>query len=435
MVLVVLVVALGAVGLTYLASSTSPSESSRAENRDTSIIETSEDVGTAQVDDRQDSGELVLGTLTPLTGDSSHVGPAITAGINLAVADINEAGGIFGSDVVVEHADSGDMTTDLVYTEVDRLLELDVDVVVGAGSSHMTGLVVDEIIGAGVVQISPAATWSRFTSESGNGMFFRTAPSDRLDGELLADLLLDQGHMAVAVVYREESFKYGESVSSAVEQHFVAAGGTVTLIPYASNARGYVSEVTGVVDIVQDADVSAVVVAGYAEAAEIIQALDDRGISPRHGTDVWLPNLQGVHHEFGDPSILKGVQSLDFAIDPAAIADFSSRLEAEIGVQEVSTYGAESYDAVIIVGLAALVANEDSPAAIAAEINGVTRGGEKCNSFAVCKELIENGVDIDYDGLGGAYEFDDNGDPTKASYRIDTFGDDGPAQSIYVFAN
>ena len=76
--------------------------------------------------DEGDSGdaELVIGTILPVTGDLAFLGPAEVAGAELAVADINAAGGVFGTDVVLIQGDSGDTTTDTANVEVDRLLAL-----------------------------------------------------------------------------------------------------------------------------------------------------------------------------------------------------------------------------------------------------------------------------------------------------------------------
>ncbi|NJN40713.1 MAG: hypothetical protein HC807_07710 [Gammaproteobacteria bacterium] len=101
-------------------------------------------------------------------------------------------------------------------------------------------------------------------------------------------------------------------------------------------------------------------------------------------------------------------------------------------------YGAETYDAVIITALAAAIAGTDDPSAIAAEINGVTKEGEKCISFEECIALVDAGTDIDYDGIGGPYEFVDAGEPSAASYQIGTY-DGGetfnPELDEYVFAS
>ena len=70
-------------------------------------------------------------------------------------------------------------------------------------------------------------------------------------------------------------------------------------------------------------------------------------------------------------------------------------------------------------------------------INDVTREGTQCTSFAECNDLLAAGEDIDYDGIGGPYEFVDAGEPAAASYLIDTYGVDGadPALAEFVFAS
>ena len=88
--------------------------------------------------------------------------------------------------------------------------------------------------------------------------------------------------------------------------------------------------------------------------------------------------------------------------------------------------------------LAAEVAESDVPANIAAEINGVTKDGEKCTDYASCVELVRAGTDIDYDGVGGPYEFGDAGEPEAASFRIATYdggADPNPELDVYVFAS
>ena len=81
--------------------------------------------------------------------------------------------------------------------------------------------------------------------------------------------------------------------------------------------------------------------------------------------------------------------------------------------------------AVIIVALAAEVAGSLNPDLIAAEINGVTKDGEACTSFEECATLIEAGTDIDYNGISGALEFSDAGEPTTASILILEFDETG----------
>ena len=62
------------------------------------------------------------------------------------------------------------------------------------------------------------------------------------------------------------------------------------------------------------------------------------------------------------------------------------------------------------------------------------RGGVQCSTFAECLELAISGEDIDYQGLGGPYEFSDAGEPTAASYRVMTYaGGTEPDPSLDEF--
>ncbi len=76
----------------------------------------------------------------------------------------------------------------------------------------------------------------------------------------------------------------------------------------------------------------------------------------------------------------------------------------------------------MITALAAQIAGTDDPAEVAAQINGVTRDGEKCTTFGRVPALIERGEDIDYDGASGPQEFSQNGEPTQASFAILVYG-------------
>ena len=74
--------------------------------------------------------------------------------------------------------DSGDTNQDIANPEVDRLLALDVDAIIGAASSAVSKLVIDKITGNNVIHFSPANTSPDFTTYDDNGLYFRTAPSD-----------------------------------------------------------------------------------------------------------------------------------------------------------------------------------------------------------------------------------------------------------------
>ncbi len=161
-------------------------------------------------------GTLTIGSLLPQTGDLAFLGPPEFAGVDLAIKDINAAGGVLGKDVVGVKADSGDGTPDIAGAEVDKLLSDNSDVIVGAAASGVSVSVIDKITGAGVVQFSPANTAAGFDTYDDNGLYFRTAPSDILQGEILANLVVEDGGENVAIMGRQDF--YGEGLSERVEE-------------------------------------------------------------------------------------------------------------------------------------------------------------------------------------------------------------------------
>jgi branched-chain amino acid transport system substrate-binding protein len=82
------------------------------------------------------------------------------------------------------------------------------------------------------------------------------------------------------------------------------------------------------------------------------------------------------------------------------------------------SYAAESYDTVTLIALAAEAGGATDGDTIAANLQAVSAGGEKCDNFADCKALLDDGKDIDYDGVSGPVEFDANGEVTQATMGV-----------------
>ena len=124
------------------------------------------------------AGGLVVGTLLPQTGSLAFLGPSEIAGVNRAIKDINDAGGVLGSKVTVEHADSSDGDHAEVATQsVTDLISKKVQVIIGAASSTVTLNVIDDVTAAKIVQISGANTATKLSGYS--PFYFRTAPHRR----------------------------------------------------------------------------------------------------------------------------------------------------------------------------------------------------------------------------------------------------------------
>ena len=373
----------------------------------------------------QGDGTLRVGTLLPQTGDLAFLGPPEFAGVDAAITDINAAGGVLGNDVEQTKADSGDGTPDIAGAQVDKLLSADVDAIIGAAASGVSLSVINKITDAGVIQFSPANTSPTFDDPETDPkeLYFRTAPSDVLQGAVLSNLVVQDGHSNVAILARQDS--YGELLASQTEQGLEGGGATVAAkILYSADATNYTAEINEVAATNPDA----VVLIGFNETTKIIPQMIAKGIGPK---DVQVYFVDGNTADYsGDfpNGTLEGVR----ATYPGAelTGDFRERmLEADPKLTEF-TYGPESYDATVLIALAAEAAQSDDPVTFAPEIINVSREGTECTSFEECAGLLKDGEDIDYQGVSGPVDLGDTGSPTKATIGIFEYQKDNTYKNV-----
>ncbi len=356
-------------------------------------------------------GTLTVGTLLPSTGDLAFLGPPEFAGVDLAVQEINEAGGVLGKDVTQSKADSGDGTPKIAPGSVDKLLGANADTIIGAASSSVSLSVIDKIINAGAVMFSPANTSTAFDTYDDKGMYFRTAPSDVLQGNVLGNLVLQDGGKNVAILARQEA--YGEALADNTEKTIKDQGGNVSAkVLYSVDATSYTSEVQKI----KDAKPDAIVLISFNEATKIIPEFESAGIGPQDVQTYFVDGNTANYDKDFPKGTLEGIK----ATFPGAELkeDFKKRLlEVDPDLKDF-TYGPESYDATIMSALAAEQAKNDSGEAIAAELIKISRDGEECTTFADCVKLIKDGTDIDYNGVSGPVDLNDTGSPSKATIGI-----------------
>lgn len=362
---------------------------------------------------RAADGVLTVGTVLPQTGNLAFLGPPEFAGVDLAAAEIAESD--FEFEVEVIHKDSGDGDTDIATQSAGELVDAAADIVVGAASSGVSFTFVDQLIAAGVVQISPANTSPDFSEYDDDGWYWRTAPSDVLQGRVLGNLMVGDGNEKIGIIYINDP--YGTGLESNATIAIENAGGEVSAsVPYNTGDTQF----TSIVDEVLASGPDAIAVIAFAETASIIPELVNTQGFPSDKVYFVDGNLSNSY-EFPEGTLdgAKGTLPGNFASD-----EFRARLlEIDPALTDFS-YSAESYDAVILAALAAAQGGSDDPTTIRDNLKSVSEGGTKCETFADCLALLDGGDDIDYDGPSGPITFDDNGDPTEAYVGIYQYGAD-----------
>jgi branched-chain amino acid transport system substrate-binding protein len=366
---------------------------------------------------------LKIGTILPQSGTLAFLGPPEEAGVALAVKDINDAD--LGITVDVQYRDSGDTTTDTATVSVTDLLSLGVSAIVGAASSGVSKTVIDQITGAGVIEFSPANTSIDFTDYADNGLYWRTAPSDVLQGEVLGNLIADDGVQNLGIIELNDS--YGTGLTKKLTETFEAAGGKVVASPlFNTGDTVFTTQISEV--MAQNPDAIALVT--FDEAKIIVPALQGAGYTgPLYFVD---GNLADYSTDFA-AGALKGDKGTLPGLDVSKLGDFTDRLLAVDPSLTEFSYAPESYDAVVLLALAALAANSVDGKDIAAKLQEVSGGsgdGKKATDFASAAQIILDGGVVDYDGNSGPITFDKNGDPTEATIGIYQYQDDNTYKRI-----
>jgi len=368
--------------------------------------------------------ELNIGALMPLTGGlASIVAPEI-AGAWAAVDEINAAGGVLGKPVTLDIRDEGPSSTPATAADsATKLLAGGANVIIGAASSDVTKSVINQITGAKVVEISGTNTGPDLSTWKDGGYYFRTVPSDALQGKVLANQMLQDGKKNVAVFYMDTT--YGNGLKNSLEKGLKAGGAKVYAQSFKDTETSFSSYVTKALAKKPDA----IALVTYDQATKIIPLLKSKSFK---GSNLYL--VDGNANDYSKESFgtyLKGAKGTYPGKELSAA--FKAKLDAAYLKYEKKKldqyiYPDSIYDAVIIAALAAQAAGDASGPSIKSKLTDISKAGAgktTVKTFAAGLAALKAGKKINYDGVTGSIEFDKNGDPTGAYigiYKYDSKG-------------
>lgn len=292
--------------------------------------------------------DVKMGIILGFTGPLESITPNMASGAELAVNEVNEAGTLLeGSKVTVVRADSTCVDAAAATAAAERLVTSDkVQGIMGADCSGVTGAVLQNVARPnGVVMISPSATSPALSEAEDDGLFFRTAPSDARQGEVIAEILKERDIGSVAITYTNND--YGKGLADSIQQAFEKAGGKVTISAAHEDGKAdYSAEVAALAAAGGDM----LVVAGYVDQGGkgVIQAALDTGAFETF----FLPD--GM---YGDALVEAIGSPLDgsFGTVPGTDSEGATKIldmAKEAGFDGTSSYVGESYDAASLILLA-----------------------------------------------------------------------------------
>ena len=340
--------------------------------------------------------EIKIGVLLGFTGPIEALAPPIAQAAELAFQEASDSGLFMnGATITPVRGDSTCTDSAAATAAAETLVTAEkVSAIVGAACSGVTIAVLNQVAKPnGIMMISPSATSPALSSPDDAGLFFRTAPEDGRQGQLMAEIISERGYSEVAVTYTNND--YGKGLAESFAASFESMGGTVTAVASHEDGKGDYSAEVGALDA---AGGEALVVAGYIGQGGrgIIQASLDAG-----AFDVFvLPDGmidEKIIAEFG--SDLNGSFGQMPGSDSAGAQEFAAMMD-EAGYEN-SIFTGEGYDAAALIVLAMQAANSTMSADIKEKVFEVANApGEVIlpGELAKALEIIAAGGDVDYSG-------------------------------------
>ena len=358
--------------------------------------------------------DIKMGIILGFTGPIESLTPDMAGSAEVAFKEASDSGNLLGGEkIVVVRADSTCIDAGAATAAAERLVTSEkVAAIMGADCSGVTTAIANNVaVPNGVPMISPSATSPALTTIKDNGYFFRTAPSDARQGQVLAKIVMDRGISEIAVTHTNND--YGKGLTDSFNSAYTALGGKISAtVPHEDGKADYSAEVASL--DASGAEVLAVF--GYVDQGGryMIQTSLDTGAFDKfiladgmYG-DSLLENIDGdLTGTFGT---VPGTASNG--------ADIFKKIAADAGLNAGGPYTGESYDAAALLVLAMQRARSTNGESIADNLLAVANApGTKILPGELAKGLsiLSSGGPIDYVGATNV-ELDGVGE-TFGSYR------------------
>lgn len=346
------------------------------------------------------SCEIKMGLLVSLTGDLGDQGGGMVPAAEMAVDEINAAGGPLGCKMVIVTEDDKSNPQGAV-AGANKLVFTDGAItLLGLNSSGMVALI-DFARTNKVPLITPYGGTVKLDTGGGDYVF-RAVLSDSFAGVGSAKFAKDMGFTKVANMY--ENGKSPQSAALTMKREFEKMGGTIVAdVAFNPGQSSYQAELNKVFA----AKPELVHLAAGQEASAVILKEWYRG---NYGGQ-WLTGNDLAASEFVaqvGPEIMKGIygQAPGDDVSTAAYKRYLELWKKKTGTDLVAPYSSNMYNSFILEALAIEIGGKATGEAINANMKKVTTGEVQCLGFEECVKALRSGKTIQYMGVSGPLQFD-----------------------------
>jgi branched-chain amino acid transport system substrate-binding protein len=345
-----------------------------------------------------------IGMVDSQTGSLSDFGQRNQRGKELALSAVNDAG-VGGGELEILVEDSEGQQESGVSAAQKLVNQDGVPFLIGAVGSGVSIAIYDSVVSdTEVVQLSQNSTGLALSERPG---LLRMSPSGRAQSLALADIVAEDGYEEVAVTYINDEF--GESLTDA----FVDAydGEVAFNNPHDGEQASY----SGLVSGMNDSGAEAWLFITYQEEfATQVNDVFEAGYEPQlYGADSNRGETVIDNTPDGSMEGMKVVEP-SAPVEQDSYQAFASEFESEYG-EEPTAWSAFAYDCVVTAALSVEAADSFTAPALGEAVRDVTRpSGQEAFTYEAASEILADGGpgDLDYQGVSGPIDFDENGDPT-----------------------
>ena len=320
------------------------------------------------------AADIKMGIILGFTGPIESLTPDMGNSAELAFKEVSDSGQLLGGQKVrVVRADSTCIDAAAATAAAERLITSDKVVgIMGADCSGVTTAIANNVaIPNGVTMVSPSATSPALTTIADNGYFFRTAPSDARQGQVLAQITMERGFNDVAVTFINND--YGKGLSDSFINAYKGLGGKVSaVVPHEADKADFSAEVAAL----NASGASILAVFGYVDQVgnHIIQGSIDSGAFDKFILADGMFGESLLKNIDGD---LSGTFGTVPGTDSKGAASFA-KMATSAGIKGGGPFTGESYDAAALLMLAMQSGGSTDRAALASNVLAVANTpGEK----------------------------------------------------------
>jgi ABC-type branched-subunit amino acid transport system substrate-binding protein len=329
----------------------------------------------------------------------------------LALDEVNKAGGVLGRRVELIVRDSGTNPQQGVQAATDLINVNKVQVIFGAAASGVTIPISSVTVPAKVVLISPSATSPAITNLKDDDFVFRTAPPDTLQGIVLAALArFFRRYTRIAIIARNDA--YGAGLADVTKNVFERLGGKANVVLYETNVTDFSAQISSAT---RD-NPEAISLITFDEGEALITQMVRAGVT---NFDLLVDGnknqdlIDRLVRSIG-AAPLNGKVGTAPALAPGAGGDVFAKAYRQRLNEDPFVFTPHSFDALAIVCLAIQKAGEYNGVKIRDNLRFVANPPGKVFTVGQLGDAlaaIKAGEDVNYEGASGSVDLDAAGEP------------------------